>query len=253
MSEFINTIDVLGDDAVVDSIIDRTITEFKDNSITTVESYAFSNCKELTSVHLPNVTFLSRSVFEGCSKLTDVDLPELSRTYEAVFASSGITTLRLEKLQNFHFKICTSCQSLTEVYLPIAVTDAGYSKSQGAFQNCKKLSSFYAPNITEVSGYMFYGCSALEYLDFPVLKNITSWSFFTSGLKCLALRNTEMVTLAGKDCVFPSTSTRVLVPSALLESYKVATNWSNFASQLYALEDFTVDGTITGEIDKKKI
>ena len=41
MSEFINTIDVLGDDAVIDSIIDRTITEFKDNTLTTIGQYAF--------------------------------------------------------------------------------------------------------------------------------------------------------------------------------------------------------------------
>ena len=32
MAEFINTIDVLGDDAVIDSIINRTIAEFKEFS-----------------------------------------------------------------------------------------------------------------------------------------------------------------------------------------------------------------------------
>jgi hypothetical protein len=33
----------------------------------------------------------------------------------------------------------------------------------------------------------------------------------------------------------------------LLESYKITTNWSSFATQFRALENYTVDGTITGE------
>ena len=33
MAEFINTIDVVGDEALADSIIERTITEFKDDHV----------------------------------------------------------------------------------------------------------------------------------------------------------------------------------------------------------------------------
>ena len=253
MSDFINTIDVLGDGAVADSIIDRTITEFKDNSIATVGRYAFANCTELTSVSLPSATVLDQFAFNGCSKLTDVYLPEFITAYQEVFTGSGITTMRFEKLQGIPPSFSKNCNSLTEVYLPVATNSNEYLKSQGAFQNCKNLSSVYIPNLTEVSGYMFYGCSALECLDFPMLNNIATWSFASSGLKCLVLRNTEMVTLKGTDYVLPNTSTKVLVPSSLLEGYKVATNWSTFADRLYALEDYTVDGTITGELDESKI
>lgn len=45
----------------------------------------------------------------------------------------------------------------------------------------------------------------------------------------------------------------IYVPSALIEQYKVAENWSTYASQFRALEDYTVDGTITGELDETKI
>lgn len=40
---------------------------------------------------------------------------------------------------------------------------------------------------------------------------------------------------------------------ALVDSYKAATNWSTYATQFRALEDYTVDGTITGELDSTKI
>ena len=45
----------------------------------------------------------------------------------------------------------------------------------------------------------------------------------------------------------------IYVPKALVDSYKAATNWSIFADQFRALEDYTVDGTITGELDETKI
>ena len=45
----------------------------------------------------------------------------------------------------------------------------------------------------------------------------------------------------------------IYVPSALVDSYKSATNWSTYATQFRALEDWTVDGTITGELDWDKI
>jgi hypothetical protein len=49
------------------------------------------------------------------------------------------------------------------------------------------------------------------------------------------------------------------VPRALLsdddatKDYRRATNWSTYASQFRALEDYTVDGTITGALDPTKI
>ena len=51
----------------------------------------------------------------------------------------------------------------------------------------------------------------------------------------------------------------IYVPKALLsdddatKDYRRATNWSTYADQFRALEDYTVDGTITGELDPSKI
>ena len=44
----------------------------------------------------------------------------------------------------------------------------------------------------------------------------------------------------------------IYVPASLVDSYKTATNWTTFADQFRALEDYTVDGTITGELDPAK-
>lgn len=70
MAEFINTSMSIGEDALVDSIITRNITEYKENRITTVGQYAFYGCTALTTVDTPNVTTIAANAFEACSALT---------------------------------------------------------------------------------------------------------------------------------------------------------------------------------------
>lgn len=69
MAEFTNTVAVLGDDAVVDSIIERTIAEFKDNMITSIGLCAFLNCSNLAIVDLPSVLYIDSEAFNKCSAL----------------------------------------------------------------------------------------------------------------------------------------------------------------------------------------
>ena len=90
MSEFINTIDVLGDDAVIDSIIDRSITEFKDNVITSVGRSAFQRCGKLSVVDIPNVTFLDLYAFGDCGALTSITLPKLKNASGYAICSTKV-------------------------------------------------------------------------------------------------------------------------------------------------------------------
>ena len=45
----------------------------------------------------------------------------------------------------------------------------------------------------------------------------------------------------------------IYVPRDLIASYEAATNWSTFAGRYRALEDYTVDGTITGAFDDTRL
>ena len=89
--------------------------------------------------------------------------------------------------------------------------------------------------------------------------SIGSYAFrYDEELKSLILRNPNAVcTLSNKNAFNNSSILNgtgyIYVPSALIEQYKVATNWSTYASQFRALESYTVDGTITGELDEAKI
>ena len=73
----------------------------------------------------------------------------------------------------------------------------------------------------------------------------------------MIIRSETICTLSNKNAFSGSSVASgtgyIYVPKDLVESYKTATNWSTYATQFRALEDYTVDGTITGELDESKI
>ena len=74
MDDFTNTVNVIGDDALTDSIIDRTKSKLFDNNICAVGSYAFRGCTNLTSVDLPVATSIRGSAFSDCTNLASLIL-----------------------------------------------------------------------------------------------------------------------------------------------------------------------------------
>ena len=145
------------------------------------------------------------------------------------------------------------CSTLTTANFPAATSIGGY-----AFQYCSKLTTANFPAATSIGGYAFQSCSALTTADFPAATSIGPDAFsYCSKLTALILRSETMATLSNTNA-FRSTPIAsgtgyIYVPRALVDSYKAASNWSTHAAQIRALEDYTVDGTITGALDETKI
>ena len=143
------------------------------------------------------------------------------------------------------------CSSLTTAVFPVATSIGNY-----AFQHCSKLTTADFPVVTSIGSYAFYSCSAFTTADFPVATSIGSSAFRTcSTVKSLLLRGNNVCTLnknALASTPIKSGTGYIYVPSALIEQYKVATEWSTYAAQFRALEDYTVDGTITGKLEPAK-
>ena len=66
-----NTIDILGDDAVTDSIIDGSIIEFVDDQLEGAGDYAFSNSPALTRVILRSTAKVATLSFTSAFSNTD--------------------------------------------------------------------------------------------------------------------------------------------------------------------------------------
>lgn len=197
MADFQNTIDLLGDEAVTKALVERTITEFNDDIITTVGLRAFLQCTALVSVDLPNVTDLKTGAFSSCTALTRVNLP-----------------------------LCNP-----------------NSSSFGFFEDCSSLQSIDMPSAARFGSDMFKGCAALNTV---ILRKETRCILASTG----AFSSTPFAS--------GNAGGTLIVPRALVTEYPNATNWSalfanNPNNRVLALEDYTVDGTITGEIDWDKL
>lgn len=106
-----------------------------------------------------------------------------------------------------------------------------------AFRGSNELISVSLPNNTTVGGSAFSFCPKLQYADIGCAKSISGYAF----QNCSAL--TTVVIRTGSVCVLNTTGNQLdkctfYVPSDLVEAYKVATNWSNFADKIRAIEDY---------------
>ena len=125
---------------------------------------------------------------------------------------------------------------------------------QYAFAHCSKLETIKVPLSENVGYFSFYECEKLKEADFPCVTSVSTYAFKGCiALKTLILRSGTLATLSGVNALGDTPIEKgkgcIYVPSALIDSYKSATNWTTYANQFRVLEDYTVDGTVTGEVD----
>ena len=229
MAEFINTVDVIGDEALTNSIINKSITEYKDNNIGKIRNYAFRGCNLLTNVESPTSVSIGNYAFYGCNLLTNIESPTATSIGTNAFNGCGLL-----EIANF----------------PVATSIGG-----SAFNGCKALTSVYFPVATSIGSGAFYGCSALTSVDLPLVTSILNTVFYDCrSLTALILRSETMCTLSNTnaflycyhilgtvDSTYNPTGAKdgyIYVPAALVDSYKTATNWSTYADQIRAIEDY---------------
>lgn len=201
-----------GVDTRLNGIVEGTLTELDDDSITQTRSYAFYGAGNLARVNLTNLTSLGSYTFANCTSLVSVNLPNLT---------SAVTTF--------------------------------------AFDGCSALQHVNFPNATAANNYSFQDCASIEKVELGVATTLGSYSFRRSGIKALIIRNNTSnltklnSTNAFSNCPIETGEGYIYFPRDYVESYKAATGWKTYADQIRALEDYTVDGTITGELDENKI
>ena len=197
-------------------------------------------CNMLQEVYVgKNVASISYSAFDSCSSLASITIP------------TGITSISVFALQN--------CYSLASITIPDSVTSIG----SNALRNCYSLASITIPDgVTSLDGSNFINCYSLASITIPdsvksigsnALRNCYSLASITipAGVKpinaytfgaCYGMRYydfsecTAIPALSNKnafnnipfDC-------QMLIPSALYNSWKSATNWATYASKMVSV------------------
>ena len=72
-----DTVETLGDAVLTRRLIDRSITEYVDSTVTTVGAHAFQSCVNLESVILENAITINKNAFAYCTKLKKIVLPRV--------------------------------------------------------------------------------------------------------------------------------------------------------------------------------
>ena len=227
---------------------------YKNNTITRMYFSPFGNRdaydKALTKVEMTSLTTGISRMFQNCEKLTDVNLPLLATIPDMSFTGCiALSTYNFTNTVTIGSSAFGSCFLLETV----AGDMIEQIKAQ-AFADCKALRTFTAGSITTIASSAFLRCIALSLADFKPKANTTptiSSGVFKScsALNALVLRG--MFSLTSTDA-FSSTPIEsgtgyIYVPRDLIATYEAATNWSTYAGQFRALEDYTDDGTIDGE------
>lgn len=158
----------------------------------------------------------------------------------AFYERSNVTKIELPKLQYLKERCFYGCQNLKTLLLPGLI---GYTYQYMA-AGCSALVNVDIHGTSYVSSYTFQNCTSLKKVDLHRVGTIATYAFIgATKFDTLIIRTDTVPTLGGTNA-FTNTKIKsggtgyVYVPAALIEEYKVATNWSTFASQIRAIEDY---------------
>ena len=155
---------------------------------------AFENCKNLTTINLPNFVGGSNNnhlaFFKGCSALVSVNMPKLETAWNDFFRGcTSLKTIVLPMFKRDNSYLLGGCTNLEAVDLAEKSRSNYYPLAANAFNGCTKMATLV--------------------LRPTAVKSLGNISAFT---------NTPFA--SGKS------GGTLYVPSALISSYQSASNWS---------------------------
>ena len=222
----------------------------KSYEVTSVNSYAFKDCSDLTSVTISkNVSSFSDHAFHGCSNLNSIRVEVDNQNYDsrdncnAIIETSSNTlvagcnsTIIPNSVTSIGGSAFYGCRSLTSITIPnsvISIGDFAFSFCDGlisvsilngvksigayAFSNCSGLTLLTIPNsVTEIGNYAFNGCSVLPNITIPnSVTSIGEYAFQNcSGLRSVIIQK-GLTSIGYCAFIYCSGLTSVTIPNSV--------------------------------------
>lgn len=151
-------------------------------------------------------------------------------TYDTAMTSCRLPNT-LESLGGEECRVFYGRQGLTSIDIPENVTTIGYA----AFYECDSLTSVDMPNVTSMDASAFSDCTSLTSLTIPsTCTNIGGNALYcgTSSNKCTFTFEGTTPPSIQANTFNASYINKIIVPVGCGETYKTATNWTNFADYI---------------------
>ena len=186
-------------------------------NVTSISGYAFYSCYSLASITIPDgVTSIGTYAFYYCYSLANVIIPDgvTSIAESSFYNCHSIASITIPdgvtSIGNYAFY---NCYPIAIVTIPAGVTSIGTS----SFNNCQSLANVTIPDgVTSIGSSAFSNCYCIRYYDFSACTAVP------------ALKNTNVFTNIPSDC-------QMLIPAALYDDWRAATNWATYASYMVAV------------------
>ncbi len=163
----------------------KFLTSFNCGSVTRIGKNAFANCAALTTVTFSSVEYIEDYAFDNCRLLSAVTLPSIKQIGDAAFRNcSALTTVSMTGIQKIGQMPFANCSSITR--FTVNNSTAYYADGSGALIG------------RESDGDVLIqypaGSSATSYIVGSGIKEIASYAFANSGnLKSIDIGNNVLV------------------------------------------------------------
>lgn len=233
-----------------------------------IASYAFSECKNLKSIIIPDsITSIGNYVFSDCTSLTSITIHDSVTSigccafnntawynnqpdgvvyagkvvykYKGICPETVVLKEYITAIADYAFEYCTN---LTSITIPDNVTSIG----DYAFEECTSLTSITIPHSVTSIGYRtFYGCTNLTSITIPDSVTSIGGSAFSD---CTSLTNitipdsvTSIDDFAFYDCI-NLTSVTILSSVTNIDDYSFGYYYDGYSHEYKKVENFTITG-----------
>lgn len=189
-------------------------------NVETIGEEAFFMCTSLTSIDMPNVTYIEEKAFKDCYSLSSVNMPQVTSIREnAFYRCDHIISIDMPNVITIGISAFQECDQLTSINMPNVTTI-----KEKAFEECTGLSSVNMPKVTSIGVHAFLECRSLSEVHvYSVLNNVEMGAFEQCSITDLYVHSSNPPSIAASSIIYTSSVT-VHVPQS--STYDWTSWWS---------------------------
>ena len=194
--------------------------------IKTLPTSAFRLCSDLTTISLPNCSYIGSDAFFSTA-LVSVNLPNCSYVGYAAFE-------KCTELKNIDLPLCSyigkyaffSCSKLASINLPNCTSISEY-----AFKYCYSLKSINLPLCSYVGWSAFENCTNLSTVSLPKVTYISGGAFTNTRIETLYMNQITSVPSGGNPFGNSFSYLKsIIIPCSLINDFTIHSIWSKYSS-----------------------